>query len=59
MTESDDKLWYKTARALVKAAIDEKICCGCGVCTITCPNDAIDIVKTDLRKLYIPPKDLR
>jgi Fe-S-cluster-containing hydrogenase component 2 len=27
--------------------VDEALCIGCGVCTPSCPNDAVDLVKRE------------
>jgi Pyruvate/2-oxoacid:ferredoxin oxidoreductase delta subunit len=38
--------------------IDIEKCLGCGVCTQKCPELAIKLQKTDLRRVFIPPKKI-
>jgi Fe-S-cluster-containing hydrogenase component 2 len=37
------------------AEVDEERCIGCGVCTPTCPGEAVDLVK---RAEVKPPPDI-
>jgi NAD-dependent dihydropyrimidine dehydrogenase PreA subunit len=41
-----------------KAVIDSGMCIGCGVCVITCPSEAMKLERTELRKVFIPPRKL-
>jgi MinD superfamily P-loop ATPase len=41
-----------------KAVIDSDMCIGCGVCVITCPSEAIKLERTELRKVFVPPRKL-
>lgn len=38
--------------------IDIEKCLGCGVCIQKCPEQAIKLQKTDLRRVFIPPKKI-
>ena len=41
-----------------KAVIDTDMCIGCGVCVTTCPSGAMKLERTELRKVFIPPRKL-
>jgi Fe-S-cluster-containing hydrogenase component 2 len=36
------------------AIVNEERCIGCGVCANNCPEDAIELQRTGLRKVFIP-----
>ena len=37
------------------ASIDETRCIGCGVCSYQCPVSAIQLEKTGVRNVFVPP----
>lgn len=41
-----------------KSTIDESKCMGCGICVHHCPANAMKLIKTDLRRVFIPPPKL-
>ena len=41
-----------------KAVVDENVCIGCGVCVPTCPSEAMNLERTELRKVFVPPRKL-
>jgi len=44
--------------ALERAAVDEKKCMGCGVCTLVCEQEAIKLKRLDREKPYPGPREL-
>jgi Pyruvate/2-oxoacid:ferredoxin oxidoreductase delta subunit len=41
-----------------RAQIDENLCMGCGVCTITCPNEAIHLERLEREPIYTNTSEL-
>jgi Fe-S-cluster-containing hydrogenase component 2 len=41
-----------------KAQIDEEKCMGCGVCTVTCPSEALRLERLEREPIYTTQQEL-